>query len=177
MSREFESYNVGRNLFLSKFCLESGLDGSLETFFDEISRSLSHLGIHIESHDLADAENIDEFLYDHLSEKEVALLTLGVAVGMIQSVVLSLSSEEDSVPLLAQSKMIGTIELALQRAHIVLAELEILEIEEELVENVRPLLSDFKKLRASSSLLQSWIQTFEDGIRMRFEKRPYPEDC
>jgi hypothetical protein len=151
LSREFESYNIGRNLFLSKFCLESGIDGSLETFFEEISRSLSHLGIHIESHDLADAENIDEFLFDKLSDKEVALLTLGVAVGMIQSVLLSLSSEDSSVSPSTQGKMIGTISMALQRVHMVLDELGILEIGEAFVENVQPQLCDFDKLRASRS--------------------------
>ena len=168
MIREFESYNVGRNLFLSKFCLESGIDGSLETFFKEISRSLSHLGIQIEYTDIADAENIDEFLFDRLNEREVALLTLGVAVGMIQSVLLSISSKDDSIPLSTQGNMIGTVELALQRIHIVLAELRMLEIEEALVKIVQPLLSDFNKLRASSALLGSEVQSFEDRIKTHF---------
>ena len=116
------------------------MNGSMGSYFEEISRSLSHLDIHLESADLAEAENIDEFLFDRLSEKEVALLTMGVAMGMIQSVLLSLSSEDGSIPQSIQGKMMGTIGLALQRVHIVLAELGILEIEGSLVEHIQPLL-------------------------------------
>jgi hypothetical protein len=170
LSREFESYNIGRNLFLSKFCLESGLDDSIETFFQEISKSLEQLDIHIESSNLTDAENIDEFLFDRLNEKEVALLSLGVAVGMVQSVLLSLSSEDDPIPPSTQAKMIGTLDLALQRIHIVLAELEILEIADGLFEHIQPSSSDLGKLKASSSLLLSEIQVFESQIKMQFER-------
>jgi hypothetical protein len=169
LSREFESYNVGRNLFLSKFCLESGLESSLEIYFEEISKSLAHLDIHIESSNLTDADNIDEFLFERLNEEEMALLSLGVAVGMIQSVLLSLSSKDDSILPSTQGKMIGTIDLALHRIGIVLAELGILEIADGLVGHVQPMLIDFNKLKASSTLLLSEIQVFERQIKMQFE--------
>jgi hypothetical protein len=156
-------------LYLSKFCLESGLDDSLEPYFKEISLSLAQLDIHIEFANLTDAENIDEFLFDRLSEKEVALLSLGVAVGMVQSVLLSLSSVCNSIPPSTQGKMIGKVDLALQRIHIVLAELGILEIADGFIEHVRPLLSDFDNLKASSSLLISEIRVFEGQIKMQFE--------
>ena len=168
MSREFESYNVGRNLFLSKFCLESGLDSSIGPYFEEISRSLTQLDINIESSNLTDAENIDEFLFERLNEKEVALLSLGVAVGMIQSVLLSMSAEEIVSPL-TQGKMVGTVNLALQRVHIVLVELGILDIAIPLFELVEPLLGDFNRLKASNELLLSKIQAFEDRIKKQFE--------
>jgi hypothetical protein len=168
LSREFESYNVGRNLFLSKFCLECGLESSLESFFEEISRSLAQLDIHIESTDIADAENIDEFLFDRLNDKEIALLSLGVAVGMIQSVTLSLSSEE-SIPPLTQGKMMGTIRLAIQRIKMVLAEIGVQEIGAPFVEHIQPLLSDFHRLKASSSFLLIEIQDFEGRIKTQFE--------
>jgi hypothetical protein len=176
LSREFESYNVGKNLFLSKFCLETGNVSSLETFFKEISRSLANLGIDIESAALADADNIDEFLFDKLSEREIALLTLGVAVGMIQSVLLSVGSEDCSISPSIQGKMMGTIELALQRIHIVLDELGIVHVEKELVSNLQPLLSDFDKLRESRSLIQSEIQNFERRIELQFENEPGDEN-
>ncbi len=169
MSREFESYNVGRNLYLSKFCLESGLEDSIATYFEEISKSLAHLDIHIESINLTEAENIDEFLFERLNEKEVALLSLGVAVGMIKSVLLSLSSEDDSIPPSTQGKMIGTIDLALHRIVIVLAELRVLEIADGVVEHVQPLLVDFNKLKASIKPLLSEIQVLESRIKMQFE--------
>jgi hypothetical protein len=169
LSREFESYNVGRNLYLSNFCLESGLDSSIGSFFEEILKSLKQLDINIESFNLTDAENIDEFLFERLNEKEVALLSLGVAVGMIRSVLLSLSSEDDSILPSTQVKMIGTIDLALHRISIVLAELEILEIADGLVAHVQPMLIDFNKLKASSTLLLSEIQVFEIQIKMQFE--------
>jgi hypothetical protein len=169
LSREFESYNVGRNLFLSKFCLESGLDDSIGPFFAEISQSLTQLGIHIESSNLTDAENIDEFLFEKLDEKEIALLTLGVAVGMVQSVLLSLSTEEESIPPLKQGKMKGTIELALQRIHIVLDELGLPEIAAPLVEHLKPLLNDFEQLRAYKGALLSDIHDFECKLKMKFE--------
>jgi hypothetical protein len=168
LSREFESYNVGRNLYLSKFCLESGLDSSVATHFEEISKSLAHLDIQIGSLNLTDAENIDEFLFDRLSEKELALLSLGVAVGMIQSVLLTLSSNDDSVLPSTEGKMIGTIDLSLHRITIVLAELGITEIADGLVERVQPQLSNFDKLKASSTLLLSEIQGFESQIKMRY---------
>ena len=169
MSREFESYNVGRNLFLSKFCLESGLDDSIGTFFEEISKSLTHLDIHIESSNLTDAENIDEFLFQRLNEKEVALLSLGVAVGMILSVLLSLSREDDSIPPSTQGKMLGTINLALQRIHIVMSELGIMEIAGPLVEHFQPLLNDFDELTAVKGPLLSDVQVFESRLKMQFE--------
>jgi len=169
LSREFESYNVGRNLFLSKFCLESGLDDSIGSFFEEISKSLTHLDIHIESSALSDAENIDEFLFQRLNEKEVALLSLGVAMGMIQSVLLSLSTEDDSITPSTQRKMLGTINLALQRIHIVLAELGILENAGPLVEHLRPLLNDFDRLREAKGPILSDIQVFEGHLKTQFE--------
>jgi hypothetical protein len=156
-------------LYLSKFCLESGLDGSIEAFFEEISKSLANLDIHIESIDLTEAENIDEFLFQRLNEKELALLSLGVAVGMVQSVLLSLSSEDGPTPPLTQGKMIGTIDLALHRIGMVLAELGISESAGALVEQIHPLLGDFDKLKASSTFLLSEIQVFGDQIRMQFE--------
>lgn len=168
MSREFDSYNVGRNLYLSKFCLESGLEDSLETYFKEISKCLAHLDIHIESSNLTDADNIDEFLFDRLDDKEVALLSLGVAVGMIQSVLLTLSSLDGSIPPSTQGRMIGTIDLALQRISIVLAELGMVELADGLIGQVRPLLIDFNTLKASSTFLSSEIQGFESQIKMRF---------
>jgi hypothetical protein len=168
LSREFESYNVGRNLFLSKFCLESGLDDSVGTFFEEISSSLAQLDIHIESTDIACAENIDEFLFDRLNEKEIALLSLGVAVGMIQSVLLS-SSTDETIPHSTKDKMMGTINLAMQRIHMVLVELGIPEIAGPLVDHIQPLLSDFEKLRASKAALLSDIQVFEGQLKMRLE--------
>jgi len=144
------------------------------TYFDEISESLTNLGIHIESLDLKDAEKIDEFLFDRLSEKEVALLSLGVAVGMIQSVLQSIGPEDDSIPQSTQNKMIGTIDLALHRIRIVLAELGILEIGHALVEHVQPLLSDFKKLKGSKGAALSEIQAFEGRFKMHFESVPRP---
>ena len=177
MSREFESYNVGRNLFLSKFCLESGLDGSLETLFVEISRSLAQLDIHIEYTNIADAENIDEFLFDKLNEKEIALLSLGVAVGMVRSVLLTMSSEDKPVSRSTQGKMVGTVDMALHRVHMVMAELEILEIEGTLIETVQPLLCDFNKLKASRALLQSEIQAFEGRVKAKFDDGPSPDNC
>jgi hypothetical protein len=169
LSREFESYNIGRNLYWSKFCLESGLESSLASYFQEISRSLANLDINIGSFNPTDAENIDEFLFDRLNEKEVALLSLGVAVGMIQSVLLSLSAQDDSVPPSTQAKMMGTIELSLQRINIVLDELGIMETEDGLVAHVQPLLTDFNKIKASSTLLVSEIQILENRIKMHFE--------
>ena len=169
MSREFESYNVGRNLFLSKFCLESRLDSSIGSFFEEISKSLKQLDINIESSNLTDAENIDEFLFERLNKKEVALLSLGVAVGMIQSVLLSLGSEDDSKLPSTQVKMIGTIDLAMNRISMVLAEIGILEIADGLIGHVQPVLTDFNKMKASSTILLSEIQVFETQIKMQFE--------
>jgi hypothetical protein len=169
LSREFDSYTVGRNLYLSKFCLESGIEGSLETFFEDISRCLANLDIHIESTDIADADKIDEFLFDRLSEREVALLSLGVAVGMIRSALLSLNSDDEPISRSTQGKMMGTIDLALHRVHMVMDELGILEVEGSLVETVQPLLADFDKLEASRALLQSEVQAFESRIMERFE--------
>jgi hypothetical protein len=168
MSREFESYNVGRNLFLSKFCLECGLESSLESFFEEISRSLAQLDILIESTDIADADNIDEFLFDKLNDKEIALLSLGVAVGMIQSVTLSLSSEKP-IPPLTQGKMIGTVNLAIQRINMVLDELGVRDIGAPFLEHVQPLTGDFSRLKESKALLLSEIQDFEGRIKKQFE--------
>ncbi len=169
MSREFESYNVGRNLYLSKFCLESGLDSSIKTFFDEISKSLSNLDIHLESVDITEADNIDEFLFQKLNEKEISLLSLGVAVGMVQSVLLSLSSSDDSILPTTQGKMIGTIDLALHRIGMVLDELGILETAGALIENTHPLLCDFSKLKESSLFLLSEFEVFGNRIKAQFE--------
>lgn len=176
MSREYEAYNVGRNLYLSKFCLECGLDSSLETYFQDISRSLAHLGIHIESTDIADAENIDEFLFDKLNEKEISLLTLGVAVGMIQSATMTLGTEE-SVPLPAQAKMLCTMGLAMQRVQMVLSELGCLEIGEDLFERIKPSLADFDLLKASNALIESEVQAFEDRIKGLFEEDQGSRRC
>ena len=141
----------------------------LRRFFEEISSCLANLDIHIESANIAEADNIDEFLFDKLSEKEIALLSLGVAVGMIRSALLSLSSEHRPTPRSTQDKMKGTIDLALHRIHIVLAELGTLEIEGTLVEKVQPLLGDFSKLKASVPLLQSEVQALERRIQTQFE--------
>lgn len=170
MSREWESYNVGRHLYLSKSCLESGLDDALVgTCFDEISRSLTKLDIHIESLSLTEADKIDEFLFDRLSEKEVAVLSLGVAVGMIQSILLSMGPNNGSIPKTTQGKLMGTIDLALDRIRMVSSEIEIQEIARPLVEHIQPLLGDLSTLKASSALLLSEIQTFEIQLKVRFE--------
>jgi len=149
--------------------LESGLDDSIGTFFEEISKSLSCLDIHIKSSNLTDAENIDEFLFQRLNEKEVALLSLGVAVGMIQSVLMSLGIEDDSISPSTRGKMIGTINLALQRIHIVLDELGILEIADPLVEHVQSRLDEFDGLIASKGSLLSDIQVFESHLKTLFD--------
>lgn len=169
MSREFESYNVGRNLYLSKFCLESGLDSSIKTFFEEVSKSLSHLDIHLESVDITEADNIDEFLFQRLNEKEISFLSLGVAVGMVQSVLFSLSSLDDPIPPTTQGRMIGTIDLALHRIGMVLDELGMLETAGALIENIHPLLCDFSKLKESSSFLLSEFEVFGSQIKAQFE--------
>ena len=96
-------------------------------------------------------------------------MSLGVSVGMIQSVLLSMNTDQDTITPLTQGKMIGTVNLALQRIHMVLAELGIPEIAGPLFEQLQPLLGDFNKMKASSTLLLSEIQVFETQIKMQFE--------